>query len=84
MLYKLNLKHGTANANTVPYTGSQDNLQTVITTYLQFKINSIIACTITVSKGLEWDKSFDRNVIAKLGISQSFLILCRILNQRLL
>ena len=71
MLYKLDLKHGTANANSLAYTGNEDISQTVITTYLQFKINSII----TVSRGLKWEKSFDRNVIARyeLGICQSFL-----------
>ena len=30
------LKHGTVNANCIAYTGDQDILQTVITTYLQF------------------------------------------------
>ena len=66
MLYKLDLKHGTVNTNSLAYTSNQDNLQTVITTYLQFKINCIIrTCTIIVSRGLEWEKSFDKNVIAK-------------------
>ena len=63
MLYKLDLKHGTVNANSLAYTGNKDILQTVNTTYLDFK--SMIVCTITVSRGLEWEKSFDRNVIAK-------------------
>ena len=30
-----------------------------------FKINSIIVCTITVSRGLERNKHIDRNVITK-------------------
>ena len=65
MLSKLDLKYGTVNTNSLAYTGNQDILQTVITTYLDFKIDSIIVCTITVSRGLEWEKSFDRNIIAK-------------------
>ena len=48
MLYKLDLKHGTVNANSLAYTGNQDIMQAVITT---LKIDSIIVRTTTASRG---------------------------------
>ena len=39
-----------------------------------FKINSIIICTITVSRGLEKDKHIDRNVITKTQTGNEVIV----------
>ena len=39
-----------------------------------FKINSIIVCTITISRGLERDKRIDRNVINKTQTGNEVIV----------